>query len=299
VKLLTKFSLLFILVFGVGLGIVGYLSYGFLQEDARDLVTQQATLMIDTMSAARSYTETHVAPLLEHDLRPQASRLFIPETIPFYAATESFNSLRQISRGAYNEYSYKEAALNPTNPRDRAVDWEADIINTFRNNAHVHELSNVRDTPTGKMLFVAHPISVGQNCLQCHSEARTAPASLIRRYGSDNGFGWKVGDVAGAQIVSVPMTVPIRMADHAFRRLMIYLVAIFFVGLVLLNILLYFMIVRPASRLSRIADEVSRGNLDAPEMEVTGRDEISILAASFNRMRVSLIQALRMLENQG
>jgi HAMP domain-containing protein len=93
--------------------------------------------------------------------------------------------------------------------------------------------------------------------------------------------------------------VPIRMADHAFRRLMIYLVAIFFVGLVLLNILLYFMIVRPASRLSRIADEVSRGNLDAPEMEVTGRDEISILAASFNRMRVSLIQALRMLENQG
>ena len=298
-KLLTKFSLLFVLVFGVGLGIVGFLSYGFLQEDARELVTQQATLMIDTMSSARNYTETHVAPLLQHDLISQHSRLFIPETIPFYAATESFNGLRQISRGAYNDYSYKEAALNPTNPRDRAVEWEADIINTFRNNPKVHELSNVRDTPTGKTLFVAHSISVEQDCLQCHSEARTAPASLIRRYGSDNGFGWKLGEVIGAQIVSVPMSLPIHMADHAFRRLMIYLVGVFVVGLVLLNILLYFMIVRPASRLSRIADQVSRGDLDAPEMEVTGRDEISILAASFNRMRVSLIQALRMLENQG
>lgn len=298
-KLLAKFSLVFILVFGVGLGFVGYLAYQFLQQDARDLVVDQATLMIDTMSSARNYTETHVAPLLQHDLVAQRSKLFIPETIPFYAATESFNGLRQISHGTYNEYTYKEAALNPTNPRDRATDWEADIINTFRNNPHVHELSNVRDTPTGKMLFVAHPITVEQGCLQCHSEARTAPASLIRRYGNDNGFGWKVGDVTGAQIVSVPMRVPIHMADAEFRRLTIYLAATFVAGLVLLNVLLYFMIVRPASRLSRIADQVSRGNLDAPEMEVTGRDEIALLARSFNRMRVSLIQALRMLENQG
>jgi protein-histidine pros-kinase len=296
-KLLTKFNLLFVLVFGIGLAIVGSVAYRFLQEDARQLVVEQATLMLDTMSSARDYTATHVAPLLEQTVQHH-TRLFIPETIPFYAATESFNSLRQANRHAYSEYAYKEAALNPTNPRDRAVEWESDVINTFRNNPHRHDLTNVRDTPTGKVLFVAHPIKADQSCMGCHDQARTAPASLVRRYGGDNGFGWKVGEVVGAQIVSVPMALPVQMADRAFRSIMLYLTAIFVIGLILLNVLLYFMIVRPASRLSQIADEVSRGNLQAPELNVTGKDEISILAASFNRMRVSLTQALKMLENQ-
>jgi hypothetical protein len=48
---------------------------------------------------------------------------FFPQSIPFYASTENFNYFR----GQYPEYSYKEAALNPTNPRDRTVDWEADV----------------------------------------------------------------------------------------------------------------------------------------------------------------------------
>jgi protein-histidine pros-kinase len=296
-KLLTKFSLLFVLVFGIGLSIVGAIAYQFLREDARQLVVEQASLMLDTMSSARDYTATHVAPLLEQTVQHH-SRLFIPETIPFYAATESFNALRQINRRSYNDYAYKEAALNPTNPRDRAVEWEADVINTFRNDPNRHDLTNVRDTPTGKIVFVAHPIKADQSCMECHDQARTAPASLIRRYGGDNGFGWKVGEVVGAQIVSVPMSLPMQMADRAFRSIMMYLTGIFAIGLILLNILLYFMIVRPASRLSQIADEVSRGNLEAPELKVTGRDEISILAASFNRMRVSLTQALKMLDNQ-
>jgi hypothetical protein len=62
------------------------------------------------------------------------------------------------SRAAAIEY--KEAALNPTNPRDRAVDWEADIINTFRNHpGAAKELVGERDTPTGRSLYLARPIA--------------------------------------------------------------------------------------------------------------------------------------------
>jgi HAMP domain-containing protein len=35
-----------------------------------------------------------------------------------------------------------------------------------------------------------------------------------------------------------------------------------------------------------------------PELPVSGRDEISVLAGSFNRMRRSLESALKMLEGQ-
>jgi len=33
----------------------------------------------------------------------------------------------------YPDYSYKEATLNPTNPLNRATDWETDLVNEFKN----------------------------------------------------------------------------------------------------------------------------------------------------------------------
>ena len=55
---------------------------------------------------------------------------FLPQSVPAYSATEVFNDLRK----KHTEYGYKEAVLNPTNPRNRAVDWEADVITQFRGN---------------------------------------------------------------------------------------------------------------------------------------------------------------------
>ena len=52
--------------------------------------------------------------------------------------------------------------LNPTNPRNRAVDWEADIVNQFRNNKDSSEIIGDRDTPTGRSFYVARPIRIAQ-----------------------------------------------------------------------------------------------------------------------------------------
>ena len=77
------------------------------------------------------------------------------------------------------------------------------------------------------------------------------------------------------------------------------LVGVFaFLLILLLNVLLWFSIIRPIRRLSRMADEVSTGNLDVPEVRFTSRDEVAVLAGSFNRMRISLVKALKMLEEE-
>jgi protein-histidine pros-kinase len=289
-KLLAKFTLVFVLVFGAGGTVAAYLSYRFLQNDARDQVLQQARLMMETMLSARTYTSQQVKPLLVTQQEHQHS--FLPQTVPAYAATESFNYLRK----KYPEYAYKEATLNPTNPRDRATDWEADVVNTFRNNPDKRELIGQRDTPTGESLFLAQPLRVAQPCLECHDTAQSAPEAMVRRYGAANGFGWKLNETVGAQIVSVPFSVPVAMADRAFKNLMTSLSIIALVSLAVLDLLLLFTIVRPVARLSAMADQASLGNLDVPELPVTGQDEISVLAGSFNRMRRSLVSALRMLE---
>ncbi len=289
-KLLAKFNLAFVVVFGCGLAIAGFLAYDFLQNDARDQVTRQAFLMMEAAQSSRAYTNNQLKPLLEPEERQK--NVFLPQTVPAFAATESFQYLRK----TYPAYTYKEATLNPTNLRDRALDWEADIVNTFRNHHDRKQMTGERATPDGPSLFLARPIRAPQPCLECHSVPSRAPRSMIRVYGTANGFGWKPDEIVGAQIVSVPMSLPIGIAKRAFGTLMLYLAAVGLGTLIILDIALVSIVIRPVTRLSAAADEISKGNLDIPPLPVKGSDEISGLAGSFNRMYLSLKKAIQLLD---
>jgi HAMP domain-containing protein len=290
-KLLIKFNLVLILVFGTGIGIAGYIARNFLERSAREEVLEQARLMMGAAGGMRSYTTHQVGPLLQaHQAR---IKTFLPQTVPAFSATEVFNYLRS----SYPDYTYKEATLNPTNLRDRAVDWEADLIENFRSHADAKEFSGERAVPGGRSLFLASPIVAAGPCLECHSTPAAAPAAMIKTYGTNNGFDWKLGDTVGAQIVSVPMSVPLTIADQAFRTLMIYLGGVALATLILLDLAMVVIVIRPVSRLAAAADEISNGNFNVPEIPVKGSDEISQLARSFNRMYVSLVKAIRLLES--
>jgi protein-histidine pros-kinase len=121
---------------------------------------------------------------------------------------------------------------------------------------------------------------------------------MIQLYGPNNGFGWKEGDIVTAQIISVPVSVPVQMANEAFRRLLLSLVLVGVVTLLVLDALLYVTVIRPVSQFAARADEISKGQLDVPELPVRGKDEISILAAAFNRMHRSVVAAMKMLEDE-
>ncbi len=221
------------------------------------------------------------------------NEVFNPQSVPAYAATENFNYLRE----KYPEYSYKEATLNPTNPRDRTTDWEADIVNNFRNNEKLTEMHGRRSTAAGEALYLARPIKITvASCLDCHSTPDKAPPAMIKLYGPANGFDWKLNETVGAQLVQVPMSLPVSMANRAFSTLLTSLIGVFLLTLVILNVVLYVTVIKPVGKLSLMADEVSSGKLDVEEFPVKGTDEISVLAKSFNRMQRSLIRALKMLD---
>lgn len=238
----------------------------------------------------RSYTTKQVRPLL-----PYSEDVFHPQGVPAYAATEIMTALRE----KYTDYSYKEAALNPTNPRDRAVDWEADVVNAFRATPDRSEISGMRMTPTGQSLYLARPFQIKDPaCLACHTTAAEAPPAMVKIYGPNNGFGWKLNEVIGAQIVSVPMSLPIRNANRAFLTFMLSLSAVFVVLFVILNVMMSLLIVRPITRMSQAANEISTGNMEIPEFSEKGGDEVSLLAKSFNRMRRSLEKAIELIEQK-
>jgi protein-histidine pros-kinase len=168
----------------------------------------------------------------------------------------------------------------------------------FRTHPEQKEFSGERDTPVGPALYIAKPIVAVGPCLRCHNTWQEAPPAMVRVYGKDNGFDWKMGDTVGAQIISVPMSVPLGIADRAFRSLIFSLGGIALATLLLLDIAIVMIVIRPVTRLSKAADQISTGDLSVPELAIKGSDEIAQLAQSFNRMYLSLVKAIRMLEQQ-
>jgi HAMP domain-containing protein len=287
-RLLLKFNLIFALVFAAGLFVCGWLSRDLLQRNAKDEIYEHARLLMESSIAVRNYTAGQIKPLLETQMKYS----FLPQSIPAYSATEVLHTLAK----KYPDYGYKEATLNPTNPRDRAVDWEADIVNRFRNGTEQSELFGERATPLGRMLYIARPLKItNPDCLTCHSTVEAAPKPMLDKYGPANGFGWNLNEVIGAQVVSVPMTVPLARAEQTFRVFMLSLGGVFVAIGVVLNLMLWALVIRPVTKLSALADRVSLGEMEAPEFKAGAHDEIGVLAASFSRMRRSLEQAMKML----
>lgn len=284
-----SFNLFFVQIIALALAVSGFVVRQQLQRNAEEEVLQNARVMMETTTAARSYTTKQIAPLLEHEryrfdrvsselqqtidrhlpaaFQTANERLtetaqkeavavaqkivvesvkqrpreipeaeFHPQSVPAYSATEIFNYFR----GQYPDYTYKEATLNPTNPRDRAVDWEADIVNKFRARPELTELAGSRQAEGGKLIYIGKPLKItNASCLVCHSTPDRAPPEMIKIYGSANGFGWQMNEIIGAQIVSVPAALPMSIADRAFTRILLWMIGVFVFVLLLTNFALF------------------------------------------------------------
>ena len=287
-NLLVKINIGLLLCFGAGAVAVGSYANGVLQENAKREVLGNARLMMEAATTARSYTTNEIKPLLANLLKER----FAPQSVPSYAATQSFSSLRS----TYPDFSYKEATLNPTNPRDRVVEWEADLVQQLRDHPERPELIGERTGATGATLYLARPIRIASaQCLACHSTPAAAPASMTALYGNNNGFGWKLNETVGSQIVTVPLMVALRQADATLHSVMLGMGVTFAATLVLVNLLIYFVVLRPVKRISRIANAISEGQAGVELFNVKGSDEIATLSIAFNRMRRSLEKAMSMM----
>jgi len=206
-SLKIKFNIWMGAILAIAFAVSGTIVYGELHRSARAQAVETASLLMASAEATRVYTTEFIKPQLDKRLDIE----FLPQSVPAFAATETVITLRK----QFPELTYKEATLNPTNPRDRASDWEADLVNSFRADWAQSQIVGERMQGSIPVLYVAKPIKVSSpSCLTCHSTPSAAPASMIRLYGEANGFGWKMDEIVGAQIVSVPLSA----SDEATRR---------------------------------------------------------------------------------
>ena len=124
-KLIWKFNLVLLGIFALGFVVAGYISYQALQANAREEILQNARLHDGSGAVdAQLHRRAGQAAARYADASTSSCRRRCPRSPRPSSSTSCARSTRTTR--------YKEATLNPTNPRDRAADWEADVVNMFR-----------------------------------------------------------------------------------------------------------------------------------------------------------------------
>ena len=165
-KLASRFTVLLSLVFISSIILTGVILSQAVQHKAKTEVAAQGRLLMAMMISVRDYTSKNINPLLNYKLETEPK--FIPETVPAFSATTVFQNLIQNQK--YKDFFYKEAVINPTNLRDKADNFEIEIVEQFRNQSDIPEVSNFRNRSGKQVFYTARPIVIKeQSCLRCHS----------------------------------------------------------------------------------------------------------------------------------
>ena len=292
-RLRAKFNIILLFVFLMCIMLSGVSLSAILNRNNESQVVLKAQIMLQTMDSIRNYTSTQVGPQLASKIEQESE--FLPQTVPGYSAREVFENFR--SKKEYGDFFYKEATVNPTNLRDKADEFESELVQRFRSDAKTKEITGFRSFTGGDLFYIARPIVVSkESCLRCHSTPEAAPKSMLTTYGRENGFGWSLNEIVGAQMISVPSQEVAGSGRQILLFVMLAVCGMFAIAILSVNLFLRQTVIKPLNQMAQIAHDVSIGKMDS-EFSQTSHDEIGVLADAFNRMKLSLAMAMEMLND--
>jgi hypothetical protein len=285
-----KFTVVLAVGFLVGMVITGLLLNQILQRRAEGEIMAKSELLTGFQDAIRAYTNNDLSPLLLAGMREDQD--FVMETVPSFATKQVFALLH--NDPSYRNFTYKPAALNPTNPEDLADGEEARWLAQFRNDPSLKRLSGYRELSGQTVFYSAQPMVVtSERCLECHTDPAVAPPSMVAQFGNTGGFGWSLGEIVGTQVVYVPSS---EVVDSAHRSLWVVLgviIGIFSAMIILINVLLRRLVVWPVHSMSSLAGQITEDELhtesaarsiDAVDRVARRADELGQSARALQKM---------------
>lgn len=291
-KLETRFAAIIALYFFLGVSVAGFFSYRLENRHAQTEIKQKADLVLETALAMRAFASEEIAPVLR-TLNDTA--IFHAIQVPSFSAQ---NGMRRLAL-KLPEIGYRESALNPTNLNDRATDWEVGLIREFERDPARKEITGETRSGAEPLYFVARPIRMkSAACLQCHSTPEAAPKSMLASYGAVNGFGWRMGDVIGMQLVTVPTANAQASALHSVLTTLGSFTCIFVLAAAAALLLLRRHVVRPLETLTRMASESSLGVcVDHNDLGASSR-QFAEMHRAIIRLNMSVAKSLKLLSGQ-
>ncbi len=273
--------------------IILYRTWAASKRHVEEMTATQANIALAFDLAIRQYVKESIRPEMEKRIGPEEFVLGAMSTS--YAARKIVDKVRE----QFPNYRLRFPSENPRNPINAAAPEEVEILNHFRANPGLDRW-NGRLTIDGVDYFAAADVMrVDESCLRCHGDPADAPDALVQRYGETGGFHYKVGDLVGMDLVAIPMDqVHATVASQARANVVTagaWLVVLFSAVLGAFTLVV-------GRRLSHITRYFQAAADDEGEplspMPETGRDEITLIARSYNRLAARLRHLQASLEDQ-
>ena len=274
----TRFSVAiaaFAIVFSA---IVLWQAWSSAKQHSEELTSQQARLALEFDLAIREYVGQSIRP--EMQKRIPKDDFVVEAMSTSYVAREIAEKVRK----NFPDYLLKFPSDNPRNPKNKAGPEEEGLLQRFRENPELKQWDGPLEIDGKEYYACLKPMRMEQVCLRCHGLPEDSPKSLLDRYGSTGGFFRKVGDVAGMDMIAIPMeTVHLSLASQARANLLISAV---WLTMLFASIFVAFRLI-VARRLSAITQHFQlaaehTGELATTPLVEKGQDEISVLVKSFN-----------------
>ena len=271
-KIASQFTLILSIIFIVGIGLGGFALSKALENKALAEMSARGEMAVYIANSIRSYTINDIAPVINQLTNSQTD--FIPETIPSIAVKRIFEGFK--TNWKYKNLIYKQATLNPTNLDNRADRFEAKLIENFESDRTLKSLSGYRLQAGEKLFYSAQPLAVtDSSCLKCHSTPEVAPKSHVEKYGTRNGYGWKLNQVIGTQIIYIPASQVFLNARKALFLFIAIFTVIFAASITSINYWLKNRVIQPLKPMAKIAEIISLDTVNVNELKVLENQELN------------------------
>jgi len=283
----TKFAVVVGSLAVIFSGIVAYRAWSTTRHHLEELTAVQAELAIEFDLALRDYVAQTIRPEMQRRIGQDE---FVLEAMSSsYVARRVFEKIKR----KFPDYFIKFSSENPRNPANQAGREEVRMIDYFRRHPEATRWSGKLRIDQREYLAYLSPMRIERACLRCHGQPQDCPRSLIERYGTAGGFGYRLGDVAGMDAIAIPLD-GVRAALRRDAMGSIATGTIWLASLLVAILLAFRLVV--TRRLAAITGhfrDATQAAQDEPltPIHVEGADEIAVLAASFN----SLAERLRAL----
>ncbi|MEM7579354.1 MAG: DUF3365 domain-containing protein [Mastigocoleus sp.] len=316
-QLASQFTLLLLIIFIGGIALGGFTLSKALEQKAIAQMSYRGQMMINMVNAVSRYTSDDVAPFISQVANPQNG--IIPATVPSLAAKQVFEQLK--ANWEYKDFVYKPATLNPTNRNDQPDLFEAKLIERFALDAsggvlnrNLKTINGFRTISGQKLFYTAQPLILkNHSCLQCHGKVENAPKSHVEKYGTRNGYGWKLNQVIGSQIIYTPASEIFLNSKRALFVFIAIFISIFALVLISMNYLLKWRVIQPLQPMSQLAEIITQETITQETIDINQirtlesqnltkiikrRDELGKLSRVFQNMVYEVCDRQKQMRNR-
>jgi hypothetical protein len=299
-SLTTQFALVFLLA----ISLVGAACWLILDRIYINQLKSQAETVADNVDAFGSWVAQygrvwvrendksylgHAELLQSEDAGGTQPRL-VP--VNFYSKNPALaqREFSEVIEHSASPAKFRLTSHNVMNPNNKPDAFEADALQRIRDGklAEYYEV-----TPAG--FRYARAVHHKASCIACHGEAQAAPNDVKVRYGSEHGFGFHEGDVAGIISVRLPAR---SFWDVALNVAGVWQLVMIAAAFVIAMLFMHYAVVRRLQQITAATQQISLGkNVDLPVGRIVNgsRNELDQLTLATERLRVSINMAIQRL----